>query len=118
LGCTPYHLMELITRSGSISCCMDRVRRILTGTVTRFKETLLIAVFIAYKTLNMTNAILSDAESLFWTNKPWANKLHLPIVPHSTCRAVTVYRYGKCTNTTFLYNVRERLKKYKASQNS
>ena len=46
------------------------MRRTPTGTVTRFKETLLIAMFIAYKTLNMTNAMLSDVESLFWTNSP------------------------------------------------
>ena len=52
---------------------------------------MLIAIFMAYKTLNMTNAILSDVDSLFWTNNPWANRLHPPIVPHNAWRAVTVY---------------------------
>ena len=41
------------------------------------------------------------------------------MVPHNACRDVTVYGYGKCTNTTLLYSVRERLKKkYRTSQNS
>lgn len=86
--------MELIAKSIRVSCCVHREhrkRRRLTGTVTRFKETLLIAMFIAYSTLNMTNATLSDVESLFWTNNPRANKLHPPIVPHSACKEVTVY---------------------------
>lgn len=63
----------------------------LTGTVTRFRETLLIAIFIAYKTLNMTNAMVSDVDNLFWTKKRRANRLHPPRVPHNACRAVTVY---------------------------
>lgn len=86
--------MELVTKSTSANCHTeweDRPGRRLTGTVTRFNETLLIAIFIAYKTLNMTNAILSDVDSLFWTKKPRANKLHPPMVPHNACRAVTVY---------------------------
>ena len=65
--------MELVVKPVIVS---SRIRREVrlgggpTGTVTRFNETLLIAIFIAYKTLNMTNVTLSDVESLFWTNNP------------------------------------------------
>ena len=57
------------------------MRRTITSMVTEFEETLLIAIFIAYKTLDMINAMLSEINSLFWTNDPWANKLH-PNHPH------------------------------------
>jgi hypothetical protein len=42
----------------------------LTGTVTRFRETLLMAIFMAYKTLNMTKAMPSDVDNLFGTKNP------------------------------------------------
>ena len=63
----------------------------LTGTVTRFRETLLIAMFIAYRTLNTTNAMLPETDNLFWTKNPRAKRLHPPIDPQSAWRAVTVY---------------------------